>query len=46
MILPSRAVRDVGNDKAMNDPRMKYDEDMPFDGKRMILGGFEVMLEG
>ena len=28
--------------KVMEDPRMKYDPaTMPFDGKRMIFGGFE-----
>ncbi len=24
-----------------NDPEMKMPEDIPFDGKRMIFGGFE-----
>jgi uncharacterized protein YbaA (DUF1428 family) len=28
----------------MSDPRLKMD-DMPFDGKRMIYGGFSVMLD-
>lgn len=28
----------------MDDPRMKADE-MPFDGKRLIYGGFEPLLE-
>ena len=28
----------------MEDPEMKY-MDMPFDGKRMIFGGFEVMFD-
>ncbi len=41
---PSKAVRDAGNKKIMEDPRMKA-IDMPFDGKRMIYGGFEVMLD-
>lgn len=39
---PSRAARDAGMKKAMEDPRMK-DLKMPFDGKRMIHGGFEVI---
>jgi uncharacterized protein YbaA (DUF1428 family) len=31
----------------MNDPRMQMPEDgMPFDSKRMIFGGFQVMLQG
>jgi uncharacterized protein YbaA (DUF1428 family) len=41
---PSKAVRDAGNAKLMEDPRMK-NAAMPFDGKRMIYGGFEVMLD-
>jgi uncharacterized protein YbaA (DUF1428 family) len=36
---PSKAARDEGWEKAMNDPRMK-DMKMPFDGQRMIYGGF------
>ena len=36
---PSKEARDQGWEKAMNDPRMK-DMKMPFDGKRMIYGGF------
>lgn len=43
---PDKATRDAGNAKLMADPRMKYDESKPvFDGKRMIFGGFEVLLE-
>ena len=41
---PDRESRDAGNDKVMNDPRMREMEtDMPFDGKRLIFGGFEVL---
>jgi uncharacterized protein YbaA (DUF1428 family) len=36
---PSKQARDEGWEKAMNDPRMK-DMKMPFDGQRMIYGGF------
>jgi uncharacterized protein YbaA (DUF1428 family) len=36
---PSKEARDRGWEKAMEDPRMK-DMQMPFDGKRMIYGGF------
>jgi uncharacterized protein YbaA (DUF1428 family) len=44
---PSREVRDAGNKKVMEDPRMQHTmKDMPFDGKRMIFGGFEVIVEG
>ena len=41
---PSRAARDEGMKKFMEDPRMQ-DMQMPFDGKRMIYGGFQVILE-
>jgi uncharacterized protein YbaA (DUF1428 family) len=41
---PSKQARDAGWDKAMSDPRMK-DMKMPFDGKRMILGGFAPILD-
>lgn len=37
---PSKAVRDAAMEKMMADPRMKEMENMPFDGKRMIYGGF------
>ena len=37
---PDRATRDAINAKVMADERMKG-QDMPFDGKRMIFGGFE-----
>jgi len=37
---PDKAARDAGMEKIMNDPRMPAASDMPFDGKRMIFGGF------
>jgi uncharacterized protein YbaA (DUF1428 family) len=41
IVWPSREARDEGNKKAMEDPRMQpLGEEMPFDGKRMIFGGF------
>jgi len=44
---PSRAVRDEGMKKVMADPRFEPDKNpMPFDGKRMIFGGFEVIVDG
>jgi uncharacterized protein YbaA (DUF1428 family) len=39
-----KAARDAAWSKIMEDPRMK-DMKMPFDGKRMIYGGFQPMLE-
>jgi len=41
---PSRQARDKGWDEAMKDPRMK-EMKMPFDGQRMIYGGFAPMLD-
>ena len=37
---PDKATRDAGMAKIMEDPRMPGPGDMPFDGKRMIFGGF------
>jgi uncharacterized protein YbaA (DUF1428 family) len=45
ILWPSRQVRDEGMKKAMEDPRMKPGDPMPFDGKRMIYGGFETIVE-
>ncbi|ARP89417.1 RNA signal recognition particle [Bordetella genomosp. 9] len=43
---PSREVRDRGMKAAMEDPRLSPDRaPMPFDGKRMIYGGFATVLE-
>ena len=42
---PSKQVRDEGMKKAMEDPRMQpAPNTMPFDGQRMIFGGFEVLV--
>lgn len=46
IVWPSREVRDAGMAKVMADPRMQVDANpMPFDGKRVIYGGFEVVVE-
>ena len=37
---PDKATRDAGMKKFMADPRMEGASDCPFDGKRMIFGGF------
>ena len=43
---PSRAARDAGWEKVMADPRMKNSErTLPFDGKRLIYGGFQMIVQ-
>jgi uncharacterized protein YbaA (DUF1428 family) len=43
---PSKEVRDAANATMMADPRMKaLGDSMPFDGKRMIFGGFLPLLD-
>jgi uncharacterized protein YbaA (DUF1428 family) len=43
---PSRQARDEGMKKSMADARLQPDRNpMPFDGKRLIYGGFEVLVE-
>ena len=45
IIWPDKVTRNAGMDKMMQDPRMKPDVNpMPFDGQRMVYGGFEVLL--
>jgi uncharacterized protein YbaA (DUF1428 family) len=43
-VWPSKATRDEAWAKMMSDERMSMSE-MPFDGKRMIYGGFEPLIE-
>lgn len=46
ILWPSKTVRDEGMKKMMADPRMQPDiNPMPFDGQRIIFGGFEMILE-
>jgi uncharacterized protein YbaA (DUF1428 family) len=48
IVFKSRAHRDRVNAKAMKDPRladMMDSKAMPFDGKRMIYGGFNVVVD-
>lgn len=43
---PSKEVRDSANQKMRSDPRMKNGgQNMPFDGRRMIFGGFVPILD-
>ncbi len=50
IVFKSRAHRDEVNAKVMNDPFMndpkEKDKPMPFDMKRMVYGGFNVIVEG
>ena len=49
IVYESRAHRDRVNARVMKDPRIsgKGDiKDMPFDAKRMIYGGFKVLVDG
>ncbi|HVF37002.1 MAG TPA: DUF1428 domain-containing protein [Sphingomicrobium sp.] len=43
---PDKATRDAANEKMRSDERMKEaGANMPFDGKRMIVGGFDAIVE-
>ena len=46
VVWPSRQARDDGMKAVMADPRLQPDTNpMPFDGKRLIYGGFEVIVD-
>ena len=48
IVYNSREERDAINEKVMKDPRMQEFMDpktMPFDGKRMIMGGFNMIVD-
>ena len=48
IVYESRAKRDEINDKVMQDPRLADMMDpskLPFDGKRMIYGGYEMRID-
>ncbi len=48
IVYESREARDAINDKVMKDPRMTEmmkPENHPFDGKRMIFGGFKMLID-
>ena len=44
IVWPSRPVRDAAWQTVMDDPRLK-DQHPPFDGKRMIYGGFQAIAQ-
>jgi uncharacterized protein YbaA (DUF1428 family) len=46
IVWPSREARDEGNKKVMADPRLQpTGGDVPFDMKRMIVGGFKPIVQ-
>jgi uncharacterized protein YbaA (DUF1428 family) len=45
IVYRSRKHRDAVLEKVMKDPRNMSGTDMPFDGKRMIFGGFRVVVD-
>lgn len=46
IIWPSKDVRDSGMENVMNDSRMTNESNpMPFDGKRLIFGGFQMIVD-
>ncbi len=46
MEYPDRETRDAAGERMMSDPRMEQmGASMPFDGKRMIFGGFEPLVD-
>ncbi len=46
MTWPSKEVRDAAWEKIMADPRFAQETlPMPFDGKRLVYGGFEKLIE-
>lgn len=44
VVWPDRETAAIAHKGMFEDPRMKAVGDMPFDGRRMILGGFEPLL--
>jgi uncharacterized protein YbaA (DUF1428 family) len=43
---PDKAARDAANEKMRSDPRREeFGTNMPFDGKRLIMGGFDAIVE-
>lgn len=45
IVWPSKEARNAGMAKVMADERMGGAREMPFDTKRMIFGGFEMVLD-
>jgi uncharacterized protein YbaA (DUF1428 family) len=46
IIWPDKATRNAGMEKMMQDPRTQPDvSPIPFDGQRMVFGGFELLVK-
>ena len=46
IVWPSKEVADAAMPKMIEDEQLKaWEDNMPFDGKRMVYGGFEVILD-
>lgn len=45
IVWPDKAARDAAWARIMEDERMQGVPDLPFDGRRMIFGGFDVVLD-
>ena len=46
ILWPSKEARNQGMERAMADPRLQADKNpMPFDAKRMIFGGFDMIVD-
>lgn len=45
MEYPDKPTRDAAFEKMMNDPRVRTLPEMPLDGKRMVFGGFDVLVD-
>ncbi|MDI2590803.1 DUF1428 domain-containing protein [Pseudomonas sp. N3-W] len=46
IVWPDKATRNAGMQKLMADPRLQPDVNpMPFDGQRMVFGGFEIIVQ-
>jgi uncharacterized protein YbaA (DUF1428 family) len=46
IVWPDKATRDAGHRKMQSDPRTQRHMDaVPFDGKRMIYGGFQMVVD-
>lgn len=45
IVWPSKEVRNAGMEKVMNDSRLSDENNpMPFDGQRLIYGGFQIIV--